>query len=51
MEVGVAETFDDAFGRLFRAAYRVAYRLLGDREDAADARPTRGVRPASHWSP
>src|SRR5262249_56820833 len=32
-----ARDFDDAYPALFRDAYRVAFRLLGDREDAADA--------------
>ena len=33
----VAESdFDEMFPDLFRAAYRVVYRLLGSREDAAD---------------
>jgi RNA polymerase sigma-70 factor (sigma-E family) len=49
-EVGVAETFDDAFASLFRAAYRVAFRLLGDREDAADIAQEALARASVRWA-
>jgi RNA polymerase sigma-70 factor (sigma-E family) len=48
-EVGVAETFEDAFASLFRAAYRVAFRLLGDREDAADVAQEALARASVRW--
>jgi RNA polymerase sigma-70 factor (sigma-E family) len=55
VEVGVGATsevagFDDAFDALFRDAYRVAYRLLGDREDAADVAQEALARASVRWS-
>jgi RNA polymerase sigma-70 factor (sigma-E family) len=41
--------FDDAFPELFNRAYRVAYRLLGDREDAADAAQEACARACIRW--
>jgi RNA polymerase sigma-70 factor (sigma-E family) len=49
-EVGVTETFDDAFAALFRCAYRVAFRLLGDREDATDVAQEALARASVRWS-
>lgn len=43
------ESFDDAFDRLFRIAYRAAYRLLGSREDAEDVAIDALTRAALHW--
>jgi RNA polymerase sigma-70 factor (sigma-E family) len=45
----VGADFDDAFPALFRDAYRVAYRLLGDREDAADAAQEACARACVRW--
>ena len=44
-----ARDFDEAFPALFRDAYRVAYRLLGDREDAADAAQEACARACVRW--
>jgi RNA polymerase sigma-70 factor (sigma-E family) len=49
-EAGVTETFDDAFDALFRCAYRVAFRLLGDREDATDVAQEALARASLRWS-
>jgi RNA polymerase sigma-70 factor (ECF subfamily) len=49
-EVGVTETFDQAFPTLWRASYRVAFRLLGDREDAADIAQESCARACVRWS-
>jgi len=43
------ESFDDAFDRLFRIAYRSAYRLLGSREDAEDVAIDAPTRASLHW--
>jgi RNA polymerase sigma-70 factor (sigma-E family) len=48
--VGVTETFDDAFDALFRCAYRVAFRLLGEREDAVDVAQEALARASVRWS-
>ena len=45
----VTRDFDDAFPVLFRAAYRVAYRLLGDREEAADTAQEACARACVRW--
>jgi len=45
----VGADFDDSFPALFRDAYRVAYRLLGDREDAADAAQEACARACARW--
>jgi RNA polymerase sigma factor (sigma-70 family) len=42
-------SFDDAFDRLFRIAYRSAYRLLGSREDAEDVAIDALTRASLHW--
>ena len=41
--------FDTAFPALFSGAYRVAYRLLGDREDAADVAQEACARACVRW--
>ena len=41
--------FDVAFDDLFRAAYRVAFRLLGSREDAADCAQEACTRTWADW--
>jgi len=41
--------FDECFPALFRDAYRVAYRLLGDREDAADTAQEACARACMRW--
>ena len=46
---GAGRNFDDAFPVLFRDAYRVAYRLLGDREDAADVAQEACARACARW--
>src|SRR4051794_38639281 len=52
-EVAVARTglppFDEAFPRLFSDAYRVAYRLLGDRSEAEDVAQEACARAYSRW--
>ena len=45
-----ADTFDDAFAALFAAAYRVAFRLLGDREDSADIAQEALARASVRWT-
>lgn len=42
--------FDDAFPRLFADAYRVAFRLLGDRGEAEDVAQEACARAYSRWS-
>ncbi len=41
--------FADAFDDLWAAGYRVAFRLLGDREDAADCAQESCVRACARW--
>jgi RNA polymerase sigma-70 factor (sigma-E family) len=41
--------FDEAFPRLFADAYRVAYRLLGDRGEAEDVAQEACARAYSRW--
>jgi RNA polymerase sigma-70 factor (sigma-E family) len=41
--------FDDAYPALFHDAYRVAFRLLGDREDAADTAQEACARACVRW--
>lgn len=43
-------SFDEAFPRLFSDAYRVAYRLLGDRSEAEDVAQEACARAYSRWS-
>ncbi len=42
-------TFADAYDGLYRAAYRVAFRLLGQREDAADVAQEACARAYARW--
>ncbi len=42
-------TFDDRFGVLAAVAYRVAYRLLGDRSDAEEVAQEALARAAVRW--
>jgi len=43
-------TFDDCFASLFAAAYRVAFRLLGDREEASDVAQEALARASLRWA-
>ena len=43
-------TFDEAFPRLYADAYRVAYRLLGERSEAEDVAQEACARAYSRWS-
>jgi len=47
--LAAAHDFDDAYPALFRDAYRVAFRLLGDREDAADVAQESCARACARW--
>jgi RNA polymerase sigma-70 factor (sigma-E family) len=53
-EVVVAQpgltAFEDAFPRLFQDAYRVGFRLLGDRNEAEDVAQEACARTYSRWS-
>lgn len=42
--------FEEAFPRLYADAYRVAYRLLGDRSEAEDVAQEACARAYSRWS-
>ncbi|HEV7524449.1 MAG TPA: SigE family RNA polymerase sigma factor [Acidimicrobiia bacterium] len=42
--------FDDVYPELYRSAYRVAFRLLGGREEAADVAQEACARAYSRWS-
>jgi RNA polymerase sigma-70 factor (sigma-E family) len=42
--------FEDAFPRLYQDAYRVAYRLLGERSEAEDVAQEACARAYSRWS-
>lgn len=44
-----AEDFDAAYPALYRQAYHVAFRLLGSREDAADAAQEACARAFARW--
>jgi RNA polymerase sigma factor (sigma-70 family) len=47
---GVSESvFDDVFPELFDSGYRVAYRLLGSREDAAECAQEACARAFADW--
>jgi RNA polymerase sigma factor (sigma-70 family) len=51
-ETGVraaATNFDDAYPGLYRSAYRIAFRILGAREEAADLAQEACARAYSHW--
>jgi len=43
------EHFDDAFDRLFRVAYRAAFRILASREDAEDVAIEALARASARW--
>ena len=43
-------SFEEAFPRLYADAYRVAYRLLGDRSEAEDVAQEACARAYSRWS-
>ena len=45
-----AESFEDAYDSLLRSAYRVGYRLLGDRTAAEDVAAEALARAYSRWS-
>jgi RNA polymerase sigma factor (sigma-70 family) len=45
-----ATNFDDAYPGLYRSAYRVAFRILGGREEAADLAQEACARAYSHWN-
>jgi RNA polymerase sigma factor (sigma-70 family) len=47
--LGGAHDFDEAYPALYRQAYHVAYRLLGSREDAADAAQEACARAFARW--
>ena len=42
--------FEDSFNELYRLAYRVSYRILGDRADAEDAAQETMARTHLRWS-
>jgi RNA polymerase sigma factor (sigma-70 family) len=44
-----ATSFDDAYPGLYRSAYRVAYRLLGGREESADIAQEACARAYARW--
>jgi RNA polymerase sigma factor (sigma-70 family) len=43
------EHFDDAFDRLFRLAYRAAFRILASREDSEDVAMEALARASARW--
>ena len=43
------QDFIDAYSGLFRDAYRVAFRLLGDREEAEDIAQEACIRACQRW--
>jgi RNA polymerase sigma factor (sigma-70 family) len=43
-------SYDDAFETLARVAYRVAFRVLGDRDDASDVAQEAMARAYERWS-
>ena len=45
-----AESFEDAYDSMQRSAYRVAYRLLGDRTAAEDVAAEALARAYARWS-
>jgi RNA polymerase sigma-70 factor (sigma-E family) len=48
-DVRLDRAFEDEFSPLFRAAYKVAYRLSGSREDAADCAQEACARAYTDW--
>jgi RNA polymerase sigma factor (sigma-70 family) len=48
-ELRLDRVFEDEFGLLYRAAYRVAYRLSGSREEAADCAQEACARAYTDW--
>jgi RNA polymerase sigma-70 factor (sigma-E family) len=50
MTSGPSDTFDWAFADLYQLAYRVAYRILGDRGDAEDVAQEALARAAVRWA-
>ena len=48
-EAAIAAGFDESFPALFRAAYKVAFRLLGSREEAADCAQEACARACADW--
>jgi RNA polymerase sigma factor (sigma-70 family) len=46
----VDTTFDDEYPALYRSAYRVAFRLLGRREEAADLAQEACARAYARWN-
>jgi RNA polymerase sigma-70 factor (sigma-E family) len=50
MTRAVPRSFELAFADLYRLAYRVAFRILGDRSDAEDVAQEALARAALHWS-
>ena len=46
----VETTFDDEYPALYRSAYRVAFRLLGGREEAADLAQEACARAYARWN-
>jgi RNA polymerase sigma factor (sigma-70 family) len=49
LDVAEDESFADAFDRLFRVAYRAAFKLLGSREDAEDMAIEALARASLRW--
>ena len=49
-EAVVDAGFDEMFPDLFRSAYKVAFRLLGSREDAADCAQEACARACADWT-
>jgi RNA polymerase sigma-70 factor (sigma-E family) len=50
MDGSATGRFEEDFADLYRLAYRVAYRLLGGRQDAEDAAQEALARAHLHWS-
>ena len=50
VEAPLGRTFDEAFAELFDLAYRVAFRILGSREDATDVAQEALARAERRWS-